>query len=164
MVDNDDALPLSCVFLFWGLTVLAAFHSEAAASTIMIRGAARPTTTTTITNTTVAMTTSPCLFLHDHDGVHADCSRRNLTSLPRTWPGQVVWLDLSGNDVGTVDQGDLDQPELRGLRHLDLSDNKLKGRLGSGTFVDVPQLKVSSFVVQLPDLFIFHAIRISRSV
>ena len=66
--------------------------------------------------------------------------------------------------MGKIDQGDLDRPELRSLRHLDLSDNKLKGRLGSGTFVDVPRLKVSSFVVLLPDLFIFPAIRIPRSV
>ena len=56
----------------------------------------------------------------------------------------MVWLDLSGNDVTKLGQDDLDQPELRGLRRLDLSHNKLKGQLKEGTFVTLPELRVSS--------------------
>ena len=98
------------------------------------------------TTTAAAVTTglSACSFQHRQDGVHADCRGRNLTSLPRTvtWPRHVVRLDLSGNGVTKLGHADLDQPELRGLRHLDLSDNRLEGRLGNGSFVAVPGLKV----------------------
>ena len=64
----------------------------------------------------------------------------------------MVWLDMSGNDITELGHGDLDQPELRSLRHLDLSDNELKGRLGNEAFVDVPELKVGSCVINLHDL------------
>ena len=58
------------------------------------------------------------------DGLHEICSHRHLTSVPVSWPGEVVWLDLSYNELSELSA--LSQPALSSVRHLDLSHNALK--------------------------------------
>nr|KAG5712276.1 hypothetical protein BaRGS_023855 [Batillaria attramentaria] len=82
--------------------------------------------------------TSSCTFSYQEDGLHADCSRLQLTSLPSTWPDDVVWLDMSHNKVSVLTH--LSHPNLAHLRHLDLSHNQLPHTLANHTFSLLGQL------------------------
>ncbi|KAK7497244.1 hypothetical protein BaRGS_00011538, partial [Batillaria attramentaria] len=85
--------------------------------------------------------TSTCTFRVLDKELHADCSHRNLTSLPNTWPANVtlVWLDLRHNRLSTLTH--LSNPYLAQLRHLDVSHNLLKGTLAGHTFAQLRQLR-----------------------
>ncbi|KAK7481411.1 hypothetical protein BaRGS_00027367 [Batillaria attramentaria] len=73
------------------------------------------------------------------DGLHVDLSRRHLTSFPVTWPDDVVWLDMSHNELFVLTV--LSHPHLTHLRHLDLSHNQLHGTLTNHTFAALHQLQ-----------------------
>ena len=73
-----------------------------------------------------------------NDGLRELCSHRHLTSVPVSWPGEVVWLDLSYNELSELSA--LSQPSLSRLRHLDLSHNALKD-LNQHVFEGTTQLQ-----------------------
>ncbi|KAK7481396.1 hypothetical protein BaRGS_00027352 [Batillaria attramentaria] len=82
---------------------------------------------------------SECTEDMREDGLHVDCSRRQLTSLPVTWSADVVWLDASHNQLSGITS--LSHPRLNHLRHLDLSHNQLHGTLDNSTFAALHQLQ-----------------------
>ena len=65
-----------------------------------------------------------CSQRHFPDGLHVSCSHSRLTSLPVTWVGDVVWLDVSHNQLSELP--DLSHPSLSRLRQLNVSHNAIK--------------------------------------
>ena len=72
----------------------------------------------------VPLFAASCSVQQHPDGLHVSCSHSRLTSLPVTWVGDVVWLDVSHNQLAELP--DLSHPSLSRLRHLDLSHNVIK--------------------------------------
>ncbi|KAK7481408.1 hypothetical protein BaRGS_00027364 [Batillaria attramentaria] len=81
----------------------------------------------------------PCTTEMHEDGLHVDCARRQLASLPFTWPDDVVWLDMSHNKLSGITR--LSHLRLSRLRHLDLSHNQLHDTLANHTFAALHQLQ-----------------------
>ncbi|KAK7473689.1 hypothetical protein BaRGS_00035086 [Batillaria attramentaria] len=91
-----------------------------------------------LTRLSACLSTS-CNISQHKDGLHVDCSRRQLTSLPSTWPDDVVWLDMSHNQLSVLTN--MSHPHLAHLRHLDLSHNQLHQSLANYTFAPLQQLE-----------------------
>ncbi|KAK7501699.1 hypothetical protein BaRGS_00007130 [Batillaria attramentaria] len=90
---------------------------------------------------TIPAATSTCTFVMQSEGTYAYCSHKHLTVLPKAWPADVVWLDLSYNQLTNVALTEMAQPHLSHLRHLDLSYNHLQGTVKNNTFLAFEELE-----------------------
>ncbi|KAK7501700.1 hypothetical protein BaRGS_00007131 [Batillaria attramentaria] len=81
-----------------------------------------------------------CTFETHDDGTHAHCAHKELASLPTTWPSDIVWLDLSYNQLINDALTGLANPQLGQLRHLNLNHNQLQ-TIANKSFAKLHQLQ-----------------------